>query len=131
MKKSKLFLLASACLALLSGCNASEMVNMNIKSQADNFDVYRKFTAINLRNNYYLLTIEGYLSIKTDIDGDVNVTVRTGEDTYQLHYVHMNSEWTSYMVEQLDDTHTDPYHFEIHWFGIVPEFKGGVENYNV
>ena len=130
MKKNKLFLLASTCLALLSGCNASDMVNMNIKSQADNFNVYRKFTAVNLRNNYYLLTIEGHLSIKTDTDGDVNVTVRTGEDTYQLHYVHMDSEWTSYMVEQLDDTHTNPYHYEIHWFGIVPEFKGGVENYN-
>lgn len=130
MKKNKLFLLASECLALLSGCSASEMVNMNIRGQANNFSVYRKFTAVNLRNNYYLLTIEGYLSIDTDSENDVNVTVRTGEDTYQLHYVHMNSEWTSYMVEQLDDTHTDPYHYEIHWFGIVPEFKGGVENYN-
>ena len=110
----KFVAMLAACAALLTGCNAASVVNHNIKAEADNFSVYRKFTAVNLRNNYYLLTVEGYLSIINDSDYDVNITIRTGEN---------------YMVEQTKNVTTDPYHYEVHWFGILPDNRGGVDTY--
>lgn len=125
----KFVAMLAACAALLTGCNAASVVNHNIKAEADNFSVYRKFTAVNLRNNYYLLTVEGYLSITNDSDYDVNITIRTGENSYMLNYVHMDSEWVTYMIEQTKNVTTDPYHYEVHWFGILPDNRGGVDTY--
>ena len=73
--------------------------------------------------------MEGYLSITNDSDYDVNITIRTGENSYMLNYVHMDSEWVTYMVEQTKNVTTDPYHYEVHWFGILPDNRGGVDTY--
>ena len=54
----KFVAMLAACAALLTGCNAASVVNHNIKAEADNFSVYRKFTAVNLRNNYSFSTID-------------------------------------------------------------------------
>lgn len=124
VKNYKMLMLMTIMMSL-SSCNASGVVNHNLRKKANNFSVYRRFTAMNLRNNYKLLEVEGYLAIANDEDGDINITIRTGDDSYLLNYVHMKSEWTTYMVEQLENSHTDPYHYEIHWFAIVPDNQGG------
>jgi len=128
MKFRKWLTLAAAVMSL-TGCKASHVVNYNLRSQADNFSIYRRFTAMNLRNNYKLLEVEGYLAIENDKDDDINITIRTGEDSYLLNYVHMKSEWTTYMVEQTENSHTDPYHYEVHWFAIVPDNQGGPSDF--
>lgn len=124
MKFKKWLTMAAAVMSLI-GCNSASVVNHNLRNKADNFSVYRRFTAMNLRNNYKLLEVEGYLAIENDEDGDINITIRTGDDSYLLNYVHMKSEWTTYMVEQMENSHTDPYHYEVHWFAIVPDNQGG------
>jgi hypothetical protein len=123
--KFKKWLTMAAAVMSLTGCNSASVVNHNLRNKADNFSVYRRFTAMNLRNNYKLLEVEGYLAIENDEDGDINITIRTGDDSYLLNYVHMKSEWTTYMVEQMENSHTDPYHYEVHWFAIVPDNQGG------
>ena len=91
MKAKKMLMLAAVMMSL-SGCNASGIVNHNLRKKADNFSVYRRFTAMNLRNNYKLLEVEGYLAIANDEDGDINITIRTGNESYLLNYVHMKSD---------------------------------------
>ena len=71
-------------LLMLTGCQKSGRVNYNLKNDANNFKIRRKVVALNTRTNEPLFTVEGYISLETDNDGDLNVTIRTGEDEYKL-----------------------------------------------
>lgn len=82
-------------------------------------------------NQAYLLDIEGYLSINVDEDSDVNITIKTGPDTYILDYVHLG-QLTTYVVQQTENTTTDPYHYEITIFGVWPiDFKTRERKINI
>ena len=114
--------------ALLSGCEKSYRVNENIKTDADNFKIRRKVVALNTRTNEPLFTVEGYISIKTDTEnGDLNVTIRTGEDEYKLFYVHLSNDVT-YTVIQLEPRKTNPYSYNISFFPAKEVILNGFYN---
>ncbi|MDD5802168.1 MAG: hypothetical protein PUD31_07065 [Solobacterium sp.] len=101
---------------VLCGCEKSYRVNENIKTDADNFKIRRRVVALNTRTNEPLFTVEGYISIKTDIEnGDLNVTIQTGEDEFKLFYVHLSNDVT-YTVIQLEPRKTNPYSYNISFF---------------
>jgi hypothetical protein len=104
-----------AVLMMLAGCNKSEVVNHNIRRDADNFKVRRRVVAINTRTNDALFTIEGNISLNVDDDGDLNVTIQTGEDEYKLFYAHL-SETVTYTAIQIDGSNVTPYAYEISFF---------------
>lgn len=104
-----------AVLMMLTGCNKSEKVNYNIRRDADNFKVRRRVVAINTRTNDALFTIEGNISLNVDDDGDLNVTIQTGEDEYKLFYAHL-SETVTYTAIQIDGSNVTPYAYEISFF---------------
>lgn len=100
----------------LCGCMKSTRVNENIKTDADNFKIRRRVVALNTRTNEPLFTVEGYISIKTDTEnGDLNVTIQTGEDEFKLFYVHLSNDVT-YTVIQLEPRKTNPYSYNISFF---------------
>lgn len=100
----------------LCGCMKSTRVNVNIKTDADNFKIRRRVVALNTRTNEPLFTVEGYISIKTDTEnGDLNVTIQTGEDEFKLFYVHLSNDVT-YTVIQLEPRKTNPYSYNISFF---------------
>ena len=129
MKKIIRFLVLGLMIAVatisLSGCVAKETtIQHNLLNETGNFKTYRKITVINLRSDKILMEFEGYLTSKIDSEGDVNIMIMTGPDQYQLHYVRLANEVT-YISEQLDNTTTDPYHWEVNIYAILPEVKVG------
>lgn len=109
----------------LSSCEAKEVnVQHNLLNETGNFKTYRKITVINLRSDKILMEFKGYPTSKLDEEGDVNIIIMVGPDKYQLHYVRLANEVT-YISEQLDNTTTDPYHWEVNIYAILPDVKVG------
>lgn len=118
----KLFLLL-VLLFVLVGCNAADNVVNNVQTDADNFQVYRKVTVINLRSDKLLLEVEGYLSIKDSTSDELAIIIKTSPNTYKMHYVYLGAE-VVYLVEQTENIETDMYHWKIRIFAITPEIVG-------
>lgn len=116
-------------LIMLCGCQKSYRVNHNLRNDANNFKVRRKVVALNTRTNEPLFTVEGYISIKTDDDGDLNVTIRTGEDEYKLFYAHLSDDVT-YTSVQLEPRETNPYAYEISFFPVKEVIMNGFTERN-
>ena len=119
---SLVLLLVGICCISLSSCTAENTVQHNLLQDTGNFKTYRKITIINLRSDKVLMEFEGYLTTKLDSEGDVNIMIKTAPDTYQLHYVRLADEVT-YLSEQLDNTYTDPYHWRISIYAIIPDLN--------
>ena len=104
-----------ALIMLLTGCEKSERVNYNIRREANNFNVYRRVVAINTRLNETLFAVEGYISVNVDDDGDLNVTIQTGEEEFKLFYAHLGNDVT-YTVIQIEPSSVTPYAYNISFF---------------
>ena len=100
---------------MITGCEKSDRVNYNIRREANNFNVYRRVVAINTRLNETLFAVEGYISVNVDSDGDLNVTIQTGEDDFKLFYAHLGNDVT-YTVVQTDPIDVTPYAYNISFF---------------
>lgn len=128
--KTLLSLLAIILLAiiLLCGCDKSDQVNYNLDRQANAFETYRQFTLVNLRSDKILMEVEGYISISNSVEdnaeSELQITIKTGEDTYKRHYCYIGAQ-TCYLVEQIENSHTDPYHWEIRVYWAAPQVIGG------
>ena len=100
---------------VLLGCTKADKVNYNIRMDADNFLVRRKVIALNTRTNEALFEVEGLISINSDSDGDLNVTIKTGYDEYKLFYAHLSDDVT-YTCVQVEADSVTPYAYEISFF---------------
>ena len=114
-----------AIVMALTGCSQASRVNQNIREEADNFGVRRRVVAINTRTNESLFAVEGLISLKTDGDGDLNVTIKTGPDEYKLFYAHL-SDSVTYTAIQLDASDVSPYAYEIAFFPPVEMLEHGL-----
>lgn len=112
MRKFITILFALFCLC---GCTKADRVNYNIRQNADNFNVRRKVIALNTRTDKALFAVEGLLSVDTDADGDLNVTIRTGKDEYKLFYAHLSNDVT-YTCIQIEADYVTPYAYNISFF---------------
>lgn len=124
MKKIISLILTILCVFGLSSCNEAANIQYNIAYQSDNFETYRRITVINLRSDTVLLQVEGYLSIKDSTESELAVIIKTAKDKYQMHYIYTGAEIV-YLVEQLEPSNTDPYHWEIRVFATIPEIDWG------
>jgi len=100
---------------MITGCEKTDKVNYNIRHEANNFKVYRRVVAINTRLNETLFAVEGYISVNVDSDGDLNVTIQTGEEDFKLFYAHLGNDVT-YTVVQTDPIDVTPYAYNISFF---------------
>ena len=127
MKIKKLLLLIG-CLFTLSGCDKSTIVNYNLDREANAFETYRQFSLINLRSDKVLMEVEGLISISNstsdNAQSELQITIKTGPNTFERHFCYIGAQ-TCYLVEQKENSHTDPYHWEIRVFWSVPEIIGG------
>lgn len=125
MKKILLILVMLFGIIGITGCSCKAyMIQKNIQTDADSFNTYRKVTVINLRSDKVLLEIEGYISIKDSTEDELAIIIMTGRNQYKMHYVYTRSEIV-YLVEQLENTTTDPYHWKIRIFAVTPDFDIG------
>lgn len=113
MKKLVSVLVVLVGLFVLAGCDDAEVVSHNISKDADNFKVQRKVTFINTVTDEVLYTVEGNFAIVADTaDNQLEITARTGEDTYQKHFLGL-SPTTVYIVEQTEWVEASKYNFKI------------------
>lgn len=125
MKRGIVLLLTSM---LLSGCMESETANHNIRVDANNFKIRRKVVALNTRTDEPLFTVEGYISLETDEDGDLNVTIKTGEDEYKLFYAHLSDDVT-YTSIQTEPVKENKYSYNITFFPIKEVLQNGIVSF--
>ena len=117
MKKVLCVLIVLAICATASGCllRESDFTSYNISKEADNFNVMRRTTVINLRDNTVLLQVTGMSSVKYDSDGDLNIISKLADGTYKKDMICgiRNNTWTAYVVEDLSGANVSPYTYEI------------------
>ena len=106
------------------GCDKAENIQHNITVESNSFNTYRRVTVVNLRSDKVLLQIEGYISIKDSTDDELAIIIKTAPKEYIMHYVYTGSEIV-YLVEQLENINTDPYHWDIKIFAVFPGIELG------
>ena len=133
MKKLIFILLAVMILPvtlLFVGCDQAQTVTHNIQQEANKFNVYRKVTFVNLYTNELLYSAEGYISIQTTYENDyqgqqeIGVVFKIGPDKYKMDYFSIDKN-VAYVIEQLENTTTNPYYWKIVWYVALPENVGG------
>ena len=110
-------LAVAAALAMgLSACSAADVASSNISQDSDNFRVHRRVVFVNGITDEYLLEIEGLCSIKDSADdnsnGQLEVTCKVGDDQYKKHFLGLSDNVT-YVVEQLEPSTEDMYHYKV------------------
>ena len=105
-----------------AGCSEVDRVNRNISKQAQYFECERRVTVYNSRTDKVIMCIEGYIDICNNNSNELVVTAKVGEDTYKKNYVYLN-EYTLYVVEDINGTHTDPYHYKVYFDVKMPDVE--------
>jgi hypothetical protein len=115
---------------MLLGCDQAQTVTHNIQKDADKFAVYRKITFVNLYKNEVLYSAEGYFSVQTTYENDyqgqqeIAIVFKVGAEEFKMDYFSIDNN-VSYVIEQVENTTTNPYHWKIVWYVAIPENVGG------
>lgn len=127
--KKKIFKLLLICVFGLTfafaGCSQAKTTTNNIQKQADEFKVYRKMTFVNLYTGQLLYSAEGYFSVQTTVNNDYQgqqelaLIFKIAPDEYKMDYFSI-AENVCYVIEQTENTHTDPYYWDIVWYIALP-----------
>ncbi len=127
MKKKLLILVLILIIPiiLLSGCNLAETATHNIQKDADKFNVYRKMTFINLYTGELLYSAEGYFSVQTTYSNEyqgqqeIGLVFKVSANEYKMHYFSISNH-VVYVIEQMENTTTNPYYWNIIWYIPIP-----------
>ena len=128
INKKPLRCLIAACLIIATICmlagrkSEADRVNHNISKQAEYFESERRVTVYNARTDKIIMFIEGYINIDNNIHNELVVTAKVGANAYKKNYVYLN-DYTLYVVEDINGTHTDPYHYKVYFDVKLPDFE--------
>lgn len=114
-KKVLLIVLFCAIAFVLTACTQADNVRHNLKREADDFNVRRRITVLNTRTDTPMMQITGLISIDTDRDGDLNITIEKAPNEFVLNYAHLSQD-TTYMVEQIETKEVSKYQYEIKFY---------------
>lgn len=119
-------LLAVVLFVLLSAaCTDANIASRNISKDADMFRINRRIVFYNGINGEYILVIEGFCSLGNfDVDGELSVTCKTGEDSYKKHYLGLSDNVT-YFSEQVESVGVSADHYKVIFKprAIVPDIE--------
>lgn len=125
-----MLVILSICAVIFTGCSQADTVTHNIQQEADKFNVYRRMTFVNLYSNELLYSAEGYFSIQTTYDNayqgqqEIGIVFKVGANQYKMDYFSVDKN-VAYVIEQIENTTTDPYHWKIVWYVALPQNEGG------
>ena len=111
-----------APICTFASCSEADRVGYNISMQADYFESERRVTVYNARTDKIIMYIEGYINISNNAHNELVVTAKVGANTYKKNYVYLN-DYTLYVVEDINGTHTDPYHYKVYFDVKLPDFE--------
>ena len=115
--------IAVSTICMFAGCSSeADRVNHNISRQAEYFETERRVTVYNARTDKIIMFIEGYINISNNTHNELVVTAKVGANTYKKNYVYLN-DYTLYVVEDINGTHTDPYHYKVYFDVKLPDFE--------
>ncbi len=115
MRKFFVILLLAVGLPLtMVGCSEADVASQNVSRQADQFQVDRRIVATNLITGDYLFMVTGKCSLGNgDTPNSHTITCKVGDQEYQKHFVEApDGANVVITTEQINTTHTDPYHYE-------------------
>lgn len=135
MKKKIKYVLASIMVIICAmvcfvGCDQADTVKHNIQQDANKFNVYRKITFVNLYSNQMLYSAEGYFSVQTTYENsyqgqqEIGIVFKIGADEYKMDYFSIDNN-VAYVIEQTNNTTTNPYHWKIVWYVPLPDIEVG------
>ncbi len=125
-KKSFLIVLSLSLILALTGCSPADTATYNIKEEAETFSLYRKLTAVNLRTDQVLFTIEGFFNYENEVDGDLSIVSQIGPNRYKRDVVHV-TEGVTFVVEQLDASQFSPYSYTVRIYAAFPDIEIGAQ----
>ena len=111
MKNVTIILSTIAALALGGCVDDAKVASHNLSKAADNFEINRRIVFYNGITGEYMLTIEGACSIE-DQGKQLEVVVRTGEDSYKKHFLGLSDNVT-YFAEQIDSAYASKYFYRV------------------
>ena len=118
-----ILLAAIAICCLFTGCTEAEKVNYNISKESNYFQSERRVTVYNARTDNVIMYLEGYIYISNNDNDELVVTAKVGKDSYKKNYVYLN-DYTLYVVEDINGTHTDPYHYKVYFnTSVLPDVQ--------
>lgn len=124
--KSKIIALIAATSMLLVGCDEASRVRENLAQEADNFNCLRRITVIDCITGDTLFQMEGRSSILADkADNQLEIITEYQKGQYSKQIIGLSDNVT-YIVEDLEITGTDPYHYHINfnpnmWIPVAPD----------
>lgn len=122
-KLISILLVAIAICCLFTGCTEAEKVNYNISIESNYFQSERRVTVYNARTDNVIMYLEGYINISNNGNDKLVVTAKVGKDSYKKNYVYLN-DYTLYVVEDINGTHTDPYHYKVYFnTSVLPDVE--------
>lgn len=122
-KVISILLAAIAICCLFTGCTEAEKVNYNISKESNYFQSERRVTVYNARTDNVIMYLEGYIDISNNDNEELVVTAKVGKDSYKKNYVYLN-DYTLYVVEDINGTHTDPYHYKVYFnTSVLPDVE--------
>lgn len=120
MKKVILVLGLAISMSLMTGCELeteSNKVKYNMKQEAENFNVLRRFAVINTRTDKVEFEMIGAFSREDVSDSQVTLLVEMEDGTYKRHIIGLNED-TMYIIEDLGGAEVNKYRYEINY---IPE----------
>lgn len=108
----------------LTGCafeTESKKVTYNMKQEAENFNVLRRFAVINTRTDKVEFEMIGAFSREDATDDQVTLVVEMEDGTYKRHIIGLNED-TMYVIEDLGGAEVNKYKYEVNYIpeSIVP-----------
>ena len=124
--RNKLIVLIAAMSLLLVGCDEASRVRENLAQEADNFNCVRRITVVDCITGDTLFQMEGRSSIVADKeDNQLEIITEYQKGSYSKQIIGLSDNVT-YIIEDLETTPTDPYHYKINfnpnmWTPVAPD----------
>lgn len=122
MKKRFLALICAIGMmsAILTGCSwetESDQVTHNMKQEAENFNILRRFAVINTRTDKVEFEMISAFSREDASSSQVTLVVEMEDGTYKRHIIGLNED-TMYVIEDLGGAEVNKYKYEVNY---IPE----------
>lgn len=105
----------------LTGCTEADKVSENVSTEADNFNVLRRFAVINSRTDKVEFEVVGAFSLDATDRNKISIICELEDGTYKKHIIGLN-ENTMYVIEDLGGAKVNKYKYEVNYIpeSIVP-----------